>query len=98
MDCIMELSPNDRMEQALAAPNPDTKLFDLARALRDEGMAQESLYALFDAFRERHAHDTDETLYEALLDTLDCILGWCAPRRKLYGTWTDDTVPPLAAE
>lgn len=58
----------------------------LAQALRDEGMSQLELYRLFDEFRANHESDADEILYDAVLDTMDCISGWCSPSSRLYDT------------
>src|SRR6187455_944154 len=74
----------DRVEAALAATPPQGALLELARELRDGAMPQAELLALFDAARERHARDADETNYEAIMDTMDLIAGWCAPSQGLY--------------
>ena len=78
------LSPDDRVEQALSASEPFSALLSVAEQLRDEGMAQHDLSALFDRFRARHAADTDETRLDAILDTLDFIVGWGSPTKSLY--------------
>jgi hypothetical protein len=77
-------SPMDRVEAALTATTPHGALLGLARELRDGAMSQAELLALFDAARERHAGDADETNYKAILDTMDLIAGWCSPSQKLY--------------
>ena len=59
-------------------------LLQLATALRDAGMAQPELQALFESFAARHRADADESRYDALLDTLDLIVGWCSAGRALY--------------
>jgi hypothetical protein len=74
----------DRVEAALAAVPPKDGLPEVARELRDGGMSQAELVSLFDAARERHARDDDETGYNAILDTMDFIVGWCAPSQRLY--------------
>jgi hypothetical protein len=73
----------DRVEAALAAA-PEGSLPELARGLRDGGMPRAELLSLFDAARERHAHDDDGTGYDAILNTMDLIAGWCAPSQRLY--------------
>ena len=77
-------SPMDRVEAALAAVPPKGSLPELALELRDGGMSQAELLSLLDAARERHACDDDETGYDAILDTMDLIVGWCAPSQRLY--------------
>ena len=47
-------------------------------------MPQAELLALFDAARERHARDADETNCEAILDAMDLIAGWCVLSPRLY--------------
>ena len=47
-------------------------------------MSQSELQALFESFAARHRADADESRYNALLDTLDFIVGWCSPSRALY--------------
>jgi len=47
-------------------------------------MSQAELLSLFDAARERHARDDDETGYDAILDTMDLIERWCGPSQRLY--------------
>jgi hypothetical protein len=77
-------SPRDRVEKALSSSEPFPALLFAAEQLRDEGMAQSELSALFDSFRARHAADTDETRLNAILDTLDFIVGWCSPSKSIY--------------
>jgi hypothetical protein len=74
----------DRVVAALAAVPPKGSLPALARELRDGGMSQAELLSLFDAARERHARDNDESAYDAILDTMDLISGWCLPSQRLY--------------
>ena len=81
----------DRVETALAPTPPRDALLRLARELRDGAMPQAELLALFDAARERHAQGADETKYEAILDIMDLIAGWCAPSLRLY---PDPEQPP----
>jgi hypothetical protein len=74
---------DSRFEHALAEPKPSRSLYALAEELKQEGMSQLDLYKLFDRFREIHHHDTDETKYDAILDTMDYIYGW---GKKLFET------------
>jgi hypothetical protein len=79
-------SPKARLQIALQQPQPSLAALELARALRDEGMSQLDLYQLFDEFRDAHASDADEILFDAVLDTLDFISGWCSPNYRLFDT------------
>jgi hypothetical protein len=86
-------SPRERLEIALQQPEPASAAYELARALRDEGMAQLAMYQMFDAFREAHQRDADETIYNAVLDTMDFICGWCVADRRLYDTGLMQVLP-----
>jgi hypothetical protein len=86
-------SPGARLEIALQQPQPSRTASQLARALRDEGMSQLDLYQLFDEFRAVHESDADGTVYDAVLDTMDFISGWCSPGSRLY----ESELPPNAA-
>jgi hypothetical protein len=39
-----------------------------------------------------HENDEDETKYDAILDTMDVIVGWCSPQYRLYpnSDWRPD--------
>ena len=39
---------------------------------------------LFDEYRARHEHDSDQTKYDAILDTMDIITGWCSQHARLF--------------
>ena len=73
-----------RFEAALGEPTPFDALRTLAEALRAEGMSQQDMYRVFDEYRARHHHDVDETLYDAILDVMDFISGYCAPANRLF--------------
>ena len=81
---MSSLSPAARVESVLCRPAPFPELLSLAQQLRDEGVPQPELTALFDSFRERHAGDQDQSCHDAILDTLDLICGWCSPSRALF--------------
>ena len=74
----------ERLEAALKEPNPGSAVYSLAVFLRDAGLPQTELLKLFEEARERHAGDTDETCENALLDTMDYIVNWCLPAKRLY--------------
>lgn len=43
-----------------------------------------NMYHLFDEYRQRHHADKDETRYDAILDVMDYITGWCSPQNRLF--------------
>ena len=77
-------SPATRVEQALVGVTPADAAFEVAVQLRDEGMSQPDLYALYDSFRAQHEADADQIRYDAVLDAMDFISGWCSPSQALY--------------
>ena len=83
-------SINARMERALREASPAEALAALARALKAEGLPQAEMYQLFDEYRARHEHDADETKYDAILDTMDLICGYCSSDARLF----DREMPP----
>lgn len=66
-----------RITEALNAESPSTALNALARQFKAEGMTQEAMYHLFDQYRAKHQNDNDETKHDAVLDTMDFIVGYC---------------------
>lgn len=73
-----------RVERALKAADPYASLYALVLVLRDENAGRERLYDLLDRARVRHAADSDERAYDAILDVLDCVMGFCPPSRALF--------------
>lgn len=63
--------------------NPGDVL-DFAIKLRDSGVSKEELTRVFDAVRSRHTDDQDGTKYDAILNTMDRITGWCSRRDALF--------------
>ena len=77
-----------RFQLALAAKCPITALNILAKELRDEGMTEKEMYALFESHRKAHGGDADETLLDAITDTMDNIVGFCSEHNRIF------TYPP----
>lgn len=90
----VKASPRARLEKALREPEPSRAVLGLARTFRDESMSQLEMYRLFDEFRALHEGDADLARYDAILDTMDCIVGWCAAGSRLY----DTDLPARAAD
>lgn len=83
-------TPQTRLENVLREADPARAVLALARCFRDEGMSQLELYRLYDAFRALHENDQDERLYDAILNAMDCICGWCSPGNRFYETNLSD--------
>ena len=79
-------SAKERLETALREPQPASAVALLAEAFKKEGMTQAEMYRLYDEYRAKHQDDADETMYDAILDTMDYIVGWCTPSSQLYDT------------
>src|SRR5690348_9292216 len=64
-----------RLEAALKSSNLDLEraLYDLAIALKSEGMDQVSMARLYYEYFLRHRDDTDETVYDELTNILELI-------------------------
>ena len=77
---------NARIEDALWAQSPTDALSALAKALKSEGMTQAEMYRLFDTLRAAHAADEVGTNYDAILNTMDIVSGWCRPEARLFET------------
>jgi len=72
-----------RFEKARVSANPEQELYELAVALRDEGVPQIELYLLFEDFYL--LSQTERQVTEAILDTMDLIYGGqFAAGRALY--------------
>jgi hypothetical protein len=74
----------ERIEEALRQPAPLKGVRALAIECRDGGMPQRELVALFEQIRERHAVEPEGVAYNAVLEVMDFISGWCAPHNRLF--------------
>ena len=81
----MQPSHQQQFELALGKPQPFQGLYQLAEALRDEGLAQIDVYSLFAIYQAKISGD--DPLYDAVVDTMDEIHGgpW-AKRGGLFPT------------
>jgi hypothetical protein len=70
--------------QALNVSEPFAAASAFARELRDRGMSQREVLELFDATRTELASDADERRYNAILDVMDLIAGWCHPMNAIF--------------
>lgn len=73
-----------RIDRALMESSPIDALATVAKEVKSEGMSQRDMYYLFDGYRDRHQTDKDETRYNAILDVMDLITGWCSPQNRLF--------------
>ena len=68
-----------RLNAAAVGQAPFDALWSIAKALRDSGMGQHTLYELFDRHQLARRDDDDETAYNALLDVMDFVVGYHSP-------------------
>jgi hypothetical protein len=78
----------ERFESALAETNPDRALSALAQSLKAEGTSQLEMYHLFNEFRAK-LQDDDSPKLDAILDTMDCIVGWGNPACWIFDQQLD---------
>jgi hypothetical protein len=71
-----------RLLAALAGSHPAGAAYNCAVQFREEGLKQLEMYRVFDGVREQ-LQDGDPR-YDALLDTMDYIVGYCSPQAKLF--------------
>jgi len=74
----------DDLLQALNVAEPFAAASAFACELRDRGMSQGEVLELFDAARAQLASDIDERRYNAILDVMDLIAGWCHPTNAIF--------------
>ena len=75
---------------SMASDDPSSVLRATVETFRDAGMSQDELCAMLEALRTAHDSNEDETIYDAVVDTLDFVVGWC-PRGN--GLYPDATIP-----
>ena len=72
------------LNKALEAENVLDALYETAVSMKNGGVSKEDTYTQFEALRAKHSQDQDETIYNAILDMMDCISGCCSPHLKIY--------------
>jgi hypothetical protein len=79
-----DLSFNEQIDAALQTESPSMALIALAREFKADGMSHQIMIQLFDAHRSKHESDSDETVYNAILDAMDFIVGYCRKSDGLF--------------
>lgn len=79
-----------RFLSAESAPDPVSAIHALAKTFKAEGMPEWMMYDVFDRQRAAHERDADEAVYNAILDTMDRIVGWCSPHARLFDSDADN--------
>jgi hypothetical protein len=70
---------DDAYEKALCGPNPVEQLRSLAVDLLSLGHGRSEIVTSLQVFARQLRIEERESEEEAVLDVLDCLVGWCAP-------------------
>ena len=70
-------------EQALRSPDPVGRLRSLALHLSAQGQARAAIIERFEQTRQQLREFDREADEDALMDALDCLVGWCRPEMRL---------------
>ena len=70
-------------EQALHSPDPVGQLRSLALQLSAQGLPTAAIIDRFEATRQQLRSVDREADEDAVMDVLDCLMGWCHPEMKL---------------
>ena len=74
-----------RFQAALDSENAETQLYELAEQMKRENLSQVEIYCRFVERLESAPYEDDDTRdYDALADTMDCIIGFCAMNAALF--------------
>jgi hypothetical protein len=79
-----EVSSITRIENALEQSVPRDALAALLKTLKSEGVSQAEMYSQFDSLRAKYDDPATSAQYDAILDTMDIISGWCRPELRLF--------------
>ena len=75
----------DQIQRELANIEKGQNLSAFVREMKKQGIEKQEIYLAFDFLRSKHESDEDETQYDAILDTLDLMTGWCTPEHAIFG-------------
>jgi hypothetical protein len=70
-------------ERALQSADPVGQLRSLALDLSAQGQDRAAIIERFEATRQQLRASDREADEDALMDALDCLVGWCRPEMKL---------------
>jgi hypothetical protein len=80
------MSIDECFERALRSQVPEALLRALALRLISQGHDQAAIIERFEETRKELRRANREIDEDALMDVLDCLVGWCSPSMK----WLDD--------
>lgn len=71
------------IEEALRSGNPHQQLRSLVQRLFAQGQDTDSVLTLFETARAQLREADREVDEDALMDVMDCLVGWCGPAAQL---------------
>jgi hypothetical protein len=71
------------IDEALRSDNPSQQLRSLVQRLFAQGQGTDSVLALFETARQQLREDGRKADEDALMDLMDCLVGWCGPGARL---------------
>ena len=74
---------HDSIEQALRSGDPYQQLRSLVQRLFAQGQDTDSVLALFETARQKLREAGREADEDAVMDLMDCLVGWCGPNARL---------------
>jgi len=74
----------EQLHSALMSSEPAQALEALAHQWRDTGVPQARIYAVFEACLAQQRNSADERLYDVIANTMDLLVGWCAPNVAIF--------------
>ena len=81
----MNVRDTERFQAALDADDAELQLYKLAEQMKRENLSQvEIWYRFAERLKLAPYGDDDRKDYDALADTMDCIIGFCAMDAALF--------------
>jgi hypothetical protein len=74
---------DERFEEALHSSEPVQRLRSLAKSFLAQGLDKTSVFETFEGVRQQLRQVKREADEEAVVDVLDCLVGWCGPHMDL---------------
>src|SRR4051812_33352867 len=81
---------DDCFESALQSPEPVSRLRSLAREMLSRGLDQALILERFEAARRGLREADRERDEEAVMDVMDCLVGWCSPQLRHPEDWPSE--------
>ncbi len=80
---------DSEIEHALYQAEPLEALYDLATKWKEQEQTQSEIYVVFSVAHAFLQNADREVEADYVADIADCIVGCCAPHRKIFDTYLD---------